>query len=62
MDAQNTPNEQNYTKDFNAGYLLARHEAELLNQILATKQDKETFIAQIKHAQQKNNNREREGR
>lgn len=83
MDTQNTPNEKNYTKGFNAGYLLEKHEPALLKQILATPQDKdndyvdglqdgkkqhdkelnkEKFIAQMKQAQEKGKDKEREGR
>jgi hypothetical protein len=77
MDVQNTQNEKNYTKGFNAGYLLNQHEPALLKQILATPQDKdndyfsglqdgkkqhdkEKVIAQMKQAQQKGKDKERE--
>lgn len=79
MDAQNTPNEKNYTKGFNAGYLLEKHEPELIKQIMAAPQgkendyftglqdgkkqyDKEKFITQMKQAQEKGKDREREMR
>jgi hypothetical protein len=74
MDIQN---EKNYIKGFNAGYLLNQHEPELMKQILASpndresdyfsglqegkkQHDKEKILAQMKQAQQKGKDKERD--
>jgi hypothetical protein len=77
MDAQNIQSEKNYAKGFNAGYLLEKHEPELMKQIMASpndrtneyysglqdgkkQHDKEKILAQMKQAQEKGKDRERE--